>query len=180
VNSPCLRAFRLPRGAPPPAPCIRQTLGPRTAGARQRRPLRFDLAWHLNAWCISNSAAEALRKRFTSVSQTLRLAIENPATWTNAPLVRSRFLEARRVRVWLTPPNCRLRNLAGLARNPSALQTVPACSYWEASREPRRPILKPTDLLPLIPAVNNGWTFAAFVVAVLIWLYLGRRGRGSP
>ena len=33
VNSPCLTAFLLPRGAPPPAPCIRQTLDPRTAGA---------------------------------------------------------------------------------------------------------------------------------------------------
>jgi hypothetical protein len=52
VNSPCLKAFRLPRGAPPPAPCIRQTLAPRTAGAWHRSPLRLDLAWHLNAWCI--------------------------------------------------------------------------------------------------------------------------------
>ena len=34
------------------APCIRQTLCPRTAGDRHGFPLRFDLAWHLNAWCI--------------------------------------------------------------------------------------------------------------------------------
>ena len=34
------------------APCIRQTLDPRTAGARQCSPLRFDLAQHLDAWCI--------------------------------------------------------------------------------------------------------------------------------
>jgi len=40
---------------------------PRTAGAWHCSPLRFDLAWHRNAWCISNSVAEALRKRFTSV-----------------------------------------------------------------------------------------------------------------
>jgi hypothetical protein len=52
VNSPCFKAFPLPWGAPPPAPCIRQTLWPRTAGDRHDSPLRFDLAWHLNAWCI--------------------------------------------------------------------------------------------------------------------------------
>ena len=33
-------------------PCIRQTLWPLTAGARHCSPLRFDLAWHRNAWCI--------------------------------------------------------------------------------------------------------------------------------
>ncbi len=33
-QAPCFRAFLLPLGAPPPAPCIRQTLAPRTAGAR--------------------------------------------------------------------------------------------------------------------------------------------------
>ena len=52
VKPPCFKAFLLPLGAPPPAPCIRQTLDPRTAGAWHRSPLRFDLAWHLNAWCI--------------------------------------------------------------------------------------------------------------------------------
>src|SRR5208337_2697585 len=46
------RAFPLPLGAPPAAPCIRQTLCPRTAGARHCSPLLFDLAWHLDAWCI--------------------------------------------------------------------------------------------------------------------------------
>src|SRR5208282_2362122 len=48
VNSPCFRAFLLPLGAPREAPCIRQTLCPRTAGARHCRPLRFDLARHLD------------------------------------------------------------------------------------------------------------------------------------
>jgi len=36
--------------------------------------------------------------------------------------------------------------------------------------------LKPTDLLPLLPAINNGWTFAAFVVVVAVWIYSTRRG----
>jgi hypothetical protein len=37
-------AFRLPLGAPPPAPCILQTSWPRTAGAWHGFPLRFDRA----------------------------------------------------------------------------------------------------------------------------------------
>ena len=49
VKPPCFRAFRLPLGAPPAAPCIRQTSDPRTAGAWHCSPLRFDLARHLNA-----------------------------------------------------------------------------------------------------------------------------------
>jgi hypothetical protein len=32
---------------------------PRTAGARHRSPLRFDLAWHLDAWCISRAAVSS-------------------------------------------------------------------------------------------------------------------------
>jgi len=40
-------------GAPPLAPCIRHTSRPRMAGARHHSPLRFDLAWNLNAWCHS-------------------------------------------------------------------------------------------------------------------------------
>jgi len=36
--------------------------------------------------------------------------------------------------------------------------------------------MKPTDLLPLLPAVDNGWAFAAFVVLMLVWLYWERRG----
>src|SRR5271163_2281594 len=50
--APCFTAFLLTFRAPPAAPCIRQTLAPRTAGARYCRPLRFDLAWHLNARCV--------------------------------------------------------------------------------------------------------------------------------
>jgi hypothetical protein len=38
------RAFALPFGAPPPAPCIRQTLHPRTAGDRHGFPVLLDLA----------------------------------------------------------------------------------------------------------------------------------------
>jgi hypothetical protein len=52
VKRPCFRAFRLPLGAPPPAPCIRQTLQPCTAGDWQGFPLRFDLAEHLLACCM--------------------------------------------------------------------------------------------------------------------------------
>ncbi|MFK4719745.1 hypothetical protein ABIE89_000845 [Bradyrhizobium niftali] len=35
--------------------------------------------------------------------------------------------------------------------------------------------MKPSDLMTLLPAINNGWTFAAFIVVVLVTLYLGRR-----
>ena len=35
--------------------------------------------------------------------------------------------------------------------------------------------MKPTDLISLLPAVNNGWAFAAFVIVVVLWLCLGRR-----
>jgi hypothetical protein len=52
VKLPCFRAFLLPFGAPPLAPCIRHTSRPKTAGDRHGFPLRFDLARHLNARCI--------------------------------------------------------------------------------------------------------------------------------
>lgn len=38
VKSPCLKALRFPAGAPPLAPCIRQTSDLRTAGAWHRSP----------------------------------------------------------------------------------------------------------------------------------------------
>jgi hypothetical protein len=59
--APCFRAFLLPFRAPPPAPCIRQTLCPRTEGARHWNPLLFDLAWHLGARRISKSMGLFLR-----------------------------------------------------------------------------------------------------------------------
>lgn len=34
--------------------------------------------------------------------------------------------------------------------------------------------MKPTDLITVLPAINNSWTFAAFVLLVLVMLY-GRR-----
>src|SRR5271169_2963457 len=51
--APCFTAFLLPFRAPPPAPCIRHTSAPRTAGARHGNPLRFDFARQRNARCIS-------------------------------------------------------------------------------------------------------------------------------
>src|SRR5277367_3578495 len=36
--APCFTAFLLPFRAPPPAPCIRHTSAPRTAGASARQP----------------------------------------------------------------------------------------------------------------------------------------------
>jgi hypothetical protein len=80
-------AFLLPLGAPPAAPCIRQTLCPRTAGARHWNPLRFDLAWHLDAWCISKSMGLNLRffgrpsPRYRSVDVTDD-RLPPSATWT--------------------------------------------------------------------------------------------------
>jgi len=35
--------------------------------------------------------------------------------------------------------------------------------------------MKPTDLIALLPAVNNGWAFAAFVILIVASLYFGRR-----
>src|ERR1700683_3163780 len=52
--APCFTAFLLPFRAPPPAPCIRHTSAPRTAGARHGNPLRFDFAWQRNARCMFN------------------------------------------------------------------------------------------------------------------------------
>jgi hypothetical protein len=58
---PMLQSVLVPLGAPPPAPCIRQTLQPRIAGDRHGFPLRFDLAWHRNAWRICSSMGLNLR-----------------------------------------------------------------------------------------------------------------------
>jgi len=36
--------------------------------------------------------------------------------------------------------------------------------------------MKPTDVIALLPAVNNGWAFAAFLTGLAVWLYIDRRG----
>lgn len=36
--------------------------------------------------------------------------------------------------------------------------------------------MKPTDLFALLPAVNNGWAFAAFLIGLAVCLYIDRRG----
>jgi hypothetical protein len=36
--------------------------------------------------------------------------------------------------------------------------------------------MKPTDLILMLPAINNGWAFAAFLIGLGVWLYLSRRG----
>src|SRR5262245_18674923 len=53
-RAPCRQfPLHLPSGAPPRAPCIRQTFQPRTAGARHGLPVRFDLAVHRGAaWAL--------------------------------------------------------------------------------------------------------------------------------
>ena len=35
--------------------------------------------------------------------------------------------------------------------------------------------MKPADWIALFPAINNGWAFSAFVIVVVVTLYLGRR-----
>src|SRR6476646_9412880 len=54
VLAPCRKLpFLFPSGAPPRAPCIRQTRQPRTAGARHGFPVRFDLALQRGApWAL--------------------------------------------------------------------------------------------------------------------------------
>lgn len=52
LRSPCFHMpLRGPEGAPPPAPCIRQTVQPLTAGAWHGLPDRFDVARHRCASC---------------------------------------------------------------------------------------------------------------------------------
>jgi len=34
--------------------------------------------------------------------------------------------------------------------------------------------MKPHDLLTIVPAITNGWTFAAFVVGIAVVVYLNR------
>jgi hypothetical protein len=34
--------------------------------------------------------------------------------------------------------------------------------------------MKPTDLIPLLPAINNGWAFAAFLIVIAVYLYFRR------
>lgn len=31
--------------------------------------------------------------------------------------------------------------------------------------------MKLTDLIALLPAINNGWSFAAFAIGMVVWLY---------
>jgi len=33
--------------------------------------------------------------------------------------------------------------------------------------------MKLTDWIPLVAAVNNGWTFAAFALVLVVWLLIG-------
>jgi hypothetical protein len=35
--------------------------------------------------------------------------------------------------------------------------------------------MKPADWIALLPVINNGWAFAAFVIVVVATLYVGRR-----
>src|SRR5207249_929301 len=44
TTEPCFKPFRFAIGAPPPAPCILQTLKPLTAGERHGCPVRFERA----------------------------------------------------------------------------------------------------------------------------------------
>lgn len=37
--------------------------------------------------------------------------------------------------------------------------------------------MKPTDLIPLLAAINNGYALAAFVIVLAVWLYINRPGR---
>jgi hypothetical protein len=36
--------------------------------------------------------------------------------------------------------------------------------------------MKLTDLAPLLPAINSGWTLAAFVIWVAAYICVNRRG----
>jgi hypothetical protein len=50
VYRPCFQAFLLPFGAPPPAPCIRHTDQPLTAGNWHSFLDRFEVARQRLAW----------------------------------------------------------------------------------------------------------------------------------
>jgi len=36
--------------------------------------------------------------------------------------------------------------------------------------------MNPTQLIAILPAINNGWAFTAFLIGLVVWLYLRRRG----
>jgi hypothetical protein len=36
--------------------------------------------------------------------------------------------------------------------------------------------MKPTDLIALLPAINNGYALTAFLIGLAVWLYSNRRG----
>jgi hypothetical protein len=46
---------------------------------------------------------------------------------------------------------------------------------WGASREPVEALMNSAALIAMLPAVNNGWAFAAFVLLLAVSIYLGRR-----
>ena len=71
-QAPCFRAFLFRFGASPPAPCIRHTLAPLTAGARHCSPLLFDWAWHLNARCTIMAFSASSARLFLSCSERLK------------------------------------------------------------------------------------------------------------
>src|SRR6185437_1911488 len=64
VYRPCFVAFWLPLGAPLPAPCIRQTRWPLTAGAWHRLPDRREVARQRFARCMGNLLCMGLILRF--------------------------------------------------------------------------------------------------------------------
>ncbi len=35
--------------------------------------------------------------------------------------------------------------------------------------------MKPADWIAVLPTINNGWAFAAFIIVVVISLYFSRR-----
>jgi hypothetical protein len=35
--------------------------------------------------------------------------------------------------------------------------------------------MKPTDLIALLSAINNGYALTAFLVGLAVWLYINRR-----
>ncbi len=78
VESPCLRAFLLPLGAPDPSapPCIRHRSLPLTVGARHELPFRVR-APHLGQRCMGNRCRRGAQSCPTCRRSTCFLFVKN-------------------------------------------------------------------------------------------------------
>lgn len=64
-------------------------------------------------------------------------------------------------------------SVSGPARCVAGISNVVKLKSLNANRGGH---MKPTDLIVLLAAVNNGYALTAFVVALAVWVYFNRGG----